>query len=110
MVGIILLIIFKHSYSFYIASFLFGVSRGTRMLLFAAVTKKLSGLTDSTSYFAVSPLLTLPFSAGYPLLFGKATDILEGYGDLSFRIMFAVSLLLIIVAFYCFHKTDFKED
>ena len=80
------------------------------MLLFAAVTKKLSGLTDSTSYFAVSPLLTLPFSAGYPLLFGKATDMLEGYGDLSFKIMFGISLSLIFLAFYCFYKTDYKED
>jgi MFS family permease len=110
MIGIILLISFKHYYSFYLVSFLFGVSRGTRMLLFAAVTKKLSGLTDSTSYFAVSPLLTLPFSAGYPLLFGKATDMLEGYGDLSFKIMFGISLSLIFLAFYCFYKTDYKED
>lgn len=110
LIGIILLITFKHYYSFYLVSFLFGVSRGTRMLLFAAVTKKLSGLKDSTSYFAVSPLLTLPFSASYPLLFGKATDMMEGYGDLSFKIMFLLSAILIFIALFCFYKTDFKED
>ncbi len=109
LLGIILLILFKHYLVFYLVSFLFGISRGTRMLLFAAVTKNLSGLKDSTSYFAVSPLLTLPFSAVYPLAFGKVTDLLENYGDLSFKIMFITSALLLLVALYCFYKTDFKE-
>lgn len=106
--AICLMIMLSFEWSFILASYLLGASRGIRMLVYAPAIKKLSGLADSTSYFAVAPVLTLPFAAGLPLVYGKFLDHTPYLGAESYRIIFAVSVLLITGTLYCILKTDFS--
>jgi len=73
---------------FYLASLVFGASRGTRQMVFAPAVKRLSGAGDATLYFAVSYILALPFSTGLPLLHGAFLDRFARWGAWSYRGMF----------------------
>jgi hypothetical protein len=108
--AILLLTVFCNYWSFYIVSFLLGASRGTRMISFAPTVKKLSGLTDSTSYFAVGPILTLPFAICLPLGVGKFLDYFVWLQADAYRIVFASSIILILFTFICVIKTDFSGE
>lgn len=92
---------------FYMASLLLGASRGTRMLVYAPAVKKLSGMADSTSYFAVAPLLALPISAGLPLVCGRLLDHFAHLGGDAYRILFAGCMGLLLITLVCILKTDF---
>ena len=104
----LLLIVFGTTWSFLLASFLLGIGRGTRMLVYAPAVKKLSGLFDSTRYFAVAPIITLPLSAALPLLCGKYLDRFQGLGGTSYRIVFMVAFGLILISLGFILKTDFS--
>jgi MFS family permease len=93
---------------FYLASFLFGMARGTRMIVLAPAVKKLSGLSESTRYFAVAPILTLPFAVGFPLLFGHFLDYFSRLGAAAYQWAFGAAMLLIAVSLVCILKTDFS--
>jgi len=108
--AVIMLTLFSYYWSFYIASFLLGTSRGTRMIAFAPAVKKLSGLADSTSYFAVGPILTLPFAICLPLVFGKFLDHFAWLQADSYKIIFIISIALIFVTLICILKTDFTDE
>ena len=107
--AVVMLTFFCDYWSFYIVSFLLGASRGTRMIAFAPAVKKLSGLADSTGYFAVGPILTLPFAICLPLVFGKFLDHFAWLQADAYRIIFSISILLIFVTLICMLKTDFSE-
>jgi hypothetical protein len=102
------LIVFGHQWSFFLASFLLGVSRGTRMIVYAPSVKRLSGMADSTSYFAVAPILTTPFAASVPLIFGRFLDHFTWLNGDAYRIIFAVALFLIFGSLVCILRVDFK--
>ncbi len=105
--AIIILILFSSQQSFFIASILFGLARGSRMVSMAPTTKKLSGLADSTSYFALAPLVTLPFASGLPMAAGKFLDSYSYLEGDAYRIVFAFCALIIMVNFFFIMKTDF---
>ena len=103
----VLIIVFQDVWVFLLASFLFGVCRGTRSIVFAPAVGKLSGLSDATSYFAVAPLLTLVFATGLPLAFGRFLDYGAWLEGDSYRIVFGVSVVLVVGTLYFLLKVDF---
>ena len=108
--GVLLLGTWNTPSSFYLASFLLGASRGTRMIVFAPAVKKLSGLEDATPYFAVAPVLTLPIVTGLPLVCGFFLDRMAGLGADAYRIVFLVTAVLLGVTFFCAWCTDFSPE
>jgi hypothetical protein len=86
--GLILLSVHPVPWVFYAASLVFGASRGTRLMVFTPSVKRLSGQADATLYFAVAPILLLPFSTGLPLISGAFLDRFASLGAGSFKIMF----------------------
>ncbi|MCP4692976.1 MAG: MFS transporter [Desulfobacterales bacterium] len=104
--AMIILILFHHTPGFLTASFLLGVARGTRMVLIAPAVKKLSGQPDATSYFAVGPILVLPFASGLPLVYGHFLDHFSWLGGDSYRIVFLASMILLLGTLLGLLKTD----
>ncbi|MEN8245723.1 MAG: MFS transporter [Thermodesulfobacteriota bacterium] len=105
--AMVTMILFQDYWSFFLASFLFGISRGTRSIVFAPSVGRLSGLSDATSYFAVAPLLTLVFATGLPLVFGRFLDHFAFLEGDSYRIVFGASVVLIVGTLYFLLKVDF---
>jgi len=101
-----LIVIFCKPWAFLLASYLFGASRSTRMLVYAPGVKRLSGQEDATHYFAVAPLFTLPLSVGLPLLVGAALDRLSFMGGWSYRIVFLSMALLSVVSLIILSRID----
>jgi hypothetical protein len=110
LVAIVLLIGFSDLWSFFVASVLLGTARGTRMVSIAPATKRLSGLADSTSYFAVAPLVTLPLASGLPMIAGKFLDLYSYLEGDAYRIVFAGCAVLIATTFLFILKTDFSQN
>ena len=92
--GLLLLIVNPAPWAFYAASLVFGASRGTRSMVYTPSVKRISGQADATLYFALSPILALPFSTALPLLNGAFLDRFAPLGGGSFRIMFGGMALL----------------
>ena len=107
--AILLICYFCEHWSFYVASFFLGISRGTRMMVYAPAVKRLSGTEDSTAYFAVAPLFTLPFTIGWPLLCGKFLDYFAWLQADAYRIFFIASVALVLVTLLLILKTDFRN-
>ena len=108
MAAICTLITFGYQWSFFMVSLLLGASRGTRMIVYAPSVKKLSGMTDTTSYFAVAPILTTPFAASLPLIFGRFLDSFAWLNGDAYRIIFAVAVLMIFGSLSCMLRVDFN--
>jgi MFS transporter len=96
MSALLLLILFGQLWGFFLASFLLGVSRGTRMIVYPPLVKKLSGLNDATSYFAVAPILTTPFALALPMAYGFFLDLFSHLNGDAYRVIFFMSILLIM--------------
>ncbi len=105
--AIILLITFGSQWAFFVASVLLGMARGSRMVSIAPATKKLSGLQDATSYFAIAPLVTLPLASSLPIISGKFLDSYSHLGGDAYHMVFAVCGIMIILTFLFVLKTDF---
>jgi hypothetical protein len=86
--GLVLMAFHSVTWVFFFASFLFGASRGTRLMMFAPAVKRLSGQADATLYFAVAPIIALPFSTALPLVIGAFLDGNAALGATSYRIVF----------------------
>ena len=86
--GILLMAFHSVPWVFYLASLLFGASRGTRMMVFMPEVKRRSGVTDATLHFAFAPILALPFSTGLPLIAGAFLDASVTLGAGAYRIVF----------------------
>ena len=108
MTALLLLTVFSHQWSFFLASFLLGVSRGTRMIVYPPSVKKLSGLNDTTSYFAVGPILTIPFALALPMAYGHFLDRFAYLHGASYRIIFFISLMLVMGSLYAVLRVNFQ--
>jgi hypothetical protein len=108
MTAVLLMALWCTPASFYMASFLLGAARGTRMIVYAPAVKKLSGLSDATPYFAVAPLLSLPLAMGLPLACGYFLDRTVWMAGGAYRLMLGVAALLIAVTLWCAWRTDFS--
>jgi hypothetical protein len=106
--AVLLLAIWCTPASFYIASFLLGAARGTRMIVYAPAVKKLSGLSDATPYFAVAPVLTLPLAMGLPLACGHFLDRTAWMAGDAYRLMLGFAAILIAGTLVCAWRTDFS--
>ncbi len=105
---LLILIFFPGFWGFLTASLMMGFCRGARGILYSPLIKRFSGRADATAYFAVTPLLTLIFSVGYPLLFGLGLDWTADLGSLSYKIMFGLSFVLTGVTLIFGWMTDFN--
>ena len=76
------------------------------MVSFAPAVKKLSGMSDSTSYFAIAPILTLPLAISLPMACGKYLDSFAYLGADSYQYMFMGCAGLLIICFASLLKTD----
>ena len=110
MMALLLLTVFSYQWSFFLASFLLGLSRGTRMIVYPPSVKKLSGLKDTTSYFAVGPILTIPFALAVPMAYGYFLDRFAYLHGASYRIIFFISLMLVMGSLYAVSKVNFQPD
>jgi MFS family permease len=106
--AVLLLALWGTPACFYIASFLLGAARGTRMIVYAPAVKKLSGLSDATPYFAVAPLLTLPLAMGLPLACGHFLDRMAWMAGDAYRLMLGFAALLLAGTLVCAWRTDFS--
>jgi MFS family permease len=108
--AVVLLAIWCTPASFFIASFMLGAARGTRMIVYAPAVKKLSGLSDATPYFAVAPLLTLPLAMGLPLACGHFLDRTAWMAGDAYRVMLGLAALLLAGTLFCAWRTDFSAS
>jgi MFS family permease len=106
--GLILMSLYSAPWVFYLVSLLFGASRGTRLMIFTPLVKRISGASDATLYFAVAPILALPLSTGLPLLNGAFLDASAALGAVAYRIVFLAMAILCAagLAFSARMKTD----
>jgi len=109
MTALLLLTVFGSQWSFFLASALMGVARGSRMVVYPPAIKKLSGQTDVTGYFAVAPILTIPFALALPMAFGSFLDYFSHLDGDAYRIVFLVSLGLILGSMFCILRVDFQN-
>jgi len=108
MTAVVLMALWCTPATFYVASFLLGAARGTRMIVYAPAVKKLSGLSDATPYFAVAPVLTLPLAMGLPLACGWFLDRTAWMAGDGYRLMMAVAVVLLAGTLWCAWRTDFS--
>lgn len=94
---------------FLAASFLMGVCRGTRSIIYSPSIKRFGKREDVTGYFAVAPLLTGMFGSGFPVVFGKMLDHFAYLGSRAYGIMFAVSMGVVLVALAAAWATRFDN-
>jgi len=104
-----LLIFFPGYIVFFLVSYMLGFGRATRNMVYPPSVKKFAARSDATSYFALAPILTLPVTAGYPLLFGNMLDRLAGMGQVSYQILFGLSALIAAAAACLALMTDYQE-
>ena len=107
---LILLIVAPGLPTFLVASQLMGFCRATRNMIYSPTIKQLSGRNNATAYFALAPLLTMFFSSGYPLFFGRVLDQMGHRGAGAYQIMFGVSLVLVVIIAAIAWKTQFREN
>jgi Na+/melibiose symporter-like transporter len=107
-VALLLLIVTTADWGFFLASFFLGGTRGTRMIMYPPAVKRLSGMKDSTNYFSIAPIITLPFTAGLPLVFGKFLDHFSHLRADSYRLIFITAIGLVLISLFFIHKTDFE--
>ena len=106
---LVLLIFTPHYYIFFLVSFMLGFGRATRNMVYPPSVKMFARRKDATSYFALAPILTLPLSGGYPLLFGVMLDAMAGMGQLSYQLLFGMSAVLALIAGGFALFTDYRE-
>lgn len=102
------LIFLPNTAGFLFSSLLMGFCRGTRSLIYSPCIKQFSDKEDTTAIFAAAPLLTIFFGSGFPALFGKSLDWLAFLGSASYKLMFAVSMCIILITFIFGIHTNFN--
>jgi hypothetical protein len=78
-------------------------------MVFTPSVKRLSGQTDATLYFAVAPILALPFSTGLPLLNGAFLDRFASLGAGAFKMMFLGMAVLSLAGLLFAARMPLKE-
>jgi len=94
---------------FLLASLLMGFCRGARSIIYSPAVKKFSDRPDATSHFAVAPLLTLAFGAGFPLFFGHMLERMNHLGAGAYQIMYGVSGLCVMIFLIIGWFVDFNH-
>ena len=107
--GIGLVIAAPSAVLFLAASFFIGVSRGTSQLAFNPAVKAITGLEDSTDYFSMAPLLTLPFTFGIPWAAGAAIEHWKSAGDIPYTAVFASMWLIVALSVFCISRVNFRK-
>ncbi len=107
---LVLLVFFPGPASFFLISYMLGIVRAIRNMVYPPSVKKFSGKIDSTAYFALAPILTIPIGSGFPLLFGKMLDYLSFMQEDAYKILFSFSALFILVTIYLSLKIDFFDS
>jgi hypothetical protein len=79
------------------------------MISYPPSVKKLSGLNDTTSYFAVGPILTIPFALALPMAYGHFLDHCAYLNGASYRIIFFISLMLVMGSLYAVLRVNFQQ-
>lgn len=92
------------------AAVLLGASRSIRMLVYPPAVKAIAGVRDTTPHFALISLVEMPFSAGLPLAAGLFLDSLAWMGGNSYRILFGVLALILLVGLVFALKLRFGES
>ena len=105
-----LLVFFPSAPVFFVISFLLGFVRAIRNVVYPPSVKRFAARTDATPYFSMAPLLTLPFAAGYPLLFGKMLDYFAWMQQDSYRLLFGVSAAIILFTLFLSFRVDYSLD
>lgn len=106
---LLLLTLFPNYFTFFIISFLLGVGRAIRNMVYPPSVRKFANTEDNTAYFALAPILTLPIGSGFPLLFGTILDSLSYMGADAYRLLFGFSALFILVTCYFTFKTNYDD-
>lgn len=106
---LVLLTFLPGYYSFFLISYLLGFVRAIRNMIYAPSIKKFAGKVDVTSYFALAPILTIPVGSGFPLIFGKALDLLSFMQADAYRILFAASAVFILITLYFSLMLDYRD-
>ncbi len=104
-----LLVFFPSPPAFFVISFMLGFVRAIRNVVYPPSVKRFAARTDATPYFSMAPVLTLPFAAGYPLLFGKMLDYLAWLQQDSYRLLFGISALIILTTLYLSFQVDYSS-
>lgn len=107
---LLVLIVFPSLPAFFLVSYLLGLVRAIRNMVYAPAVKNFCGKVDVTPYFSLAPILTLPVAVGYPLLFGRLLDLLAGLGADSYRVVFGISFLFICLTLVLSLYTDFTTE
>jgi MFS family permease len=94
---------------FLVISFMLGLVRAIRNMVYAPSVKLFARKEDVTSYFSLAAIITLPIAAGYPLLFGRALDHFAYLQADAYKLLFAISALFILATIYFALRTDFGE-
>jgi Na+/melibiose symporter-like transporter len=105
----LILLFFTDLWAFLAASFFMGVSRGARSLVYMPTIKKISGMDDSTNFFGIVPILTMPLSTGLPLLSGAFLDHFSSLGANSYRLFFLTMILFIAAGILLLKKTKIPD-
>ena len=106
---LILLTLIPSYFTFFIISFLLGIGRAIRNMVYPPSVRIFANKSDNTAYFALAPILTLPIGSGFPLLFGTVLDSLSFMGADAYRLLFGFSALFILATCYFAFKTDYER-
>jgi len=106
LIAFMLLILYPTLLSFLVSSFLMGSSRNLKILIFPPAVKKISGLEDITPYFAVSALITLPFSTGISMMSGKLLDYYAYLEADSYRLVFLIMSVIVVISFVIVSRVE----
>lgn len=104
-----LLIAFPGYWSFFAISYLLGVGRAVRNMVYPPSVKKFAGKGDATAHYALASLLTLPVGSGLPLIFGRGLDLLAPLGADAYRLLFGFCALFVLSTLYFTVRTDFSR-
>jgi len=107
--GVLGLIPGGSTYGFLLCAALLGASRSLRMLIYAPAVKALAQTRDTTAHFALIALVEMPLSTGLPLLSGLFLDRFSFMGAGSYRILFVILALLLVVGLYFARKLTFPD-
>lgn len=107
---LLLLVFFPAAPTFFVISFMLGFVRGTRNMVYSPSVRRFTSRTDMTPYFSIAPVLTLPFAAGFPLLFGWMLDNLAYLQADSYRLLFGISMLFSVAAFFLSLNINYRTE
>jgi hypothetical protein len=90
-------------------SFLLGFPRSERVQMYGPAVKGISGHEDASAYYAISPLLAMPFTALHPVAMGLMLDRLSFLKGESYRIGFLSLGVIVIISFVPFFLLSFQK-